>query len=439
MRFEWVFIEALAVFIENFIFLYFLYNWFISKRETIRPEILTWVILSIFGLTSVYIGFSGIVYDIGNPLILITYLFIAKRGKFLIKILFVIIIEIVVTATTILSTSIVSVLTDTSTTNILDHQDTSRLLALIFVKAMQVVLFYMLSRRRININILKKKSSILFSLVIVCILSCLLLIFYGTRGYEEIVNHAYLWTATGLLLILVVVFLLYEMLAKEESANLDLSAKLQRLELEANHFKEIDVMYSDLNRRHHEYKNSLILLRTQIENGDYTKAIQYIDEKNAVSMPVDTTLLTGNLVLDAVVNTKLWYAKAQKIETDVHVFYPENNVEDSDLCALIGNLLDNAIEGCLRMSDDNKRKFISLSMFPKGKNMTISVSNSFGGIIKKEGNRFTTSKDKRFHGIGIEYIDSIVAKYQGQVLREYINSVFETHIVIPLINVKEQD
>jgi len=90
------------------------------------------------------------------------------------------------------------------------------------------------------------------------------------------------------------------------------------------------------------------------------------------------------------------------------------------------------------MSDENKRKFISLSILSKGRNMTISVCNSFDGIVKKDGSRYLTSKDKRFHGIGIEYVDSIVAKYQGHVTRVNKDEVFETHIIIPITQSKEE-
>jgi len=110
-------------------------------------------------------------------------------------------------------------------------------------------------------------------------------------------------------------FLLYEVFVREEANNLDLSTRLQRHELESNHFKEINIMYTDINKWRHEYKNNLIALKSIIVNKNDNEAVEYIDKIFNIPMYNDEILQTGNLILDAVVSSKLWYAKSSGIKT----------------------------------------------------------------------------------------------------------------------------
>jgi sensor histidine kinase regulating citrate/malate metabolism len=229
------------------------------------------------------------------------------------------------------------------------------------------------------------------------------------------------------------------MFLREESSNLDLSTKLQRFELESHFYKEVDAIHNEIRLWKHEYNNNLIVLHKFIEHGENAEALKYIDSINHKARQNIEILQTGNLVLDAVVSSKLWLARSQGIDISVHAMYPENsNIEDNDLCAIAGNLLDNAIEACMRMSDESKNKFITFSLLTKGKNMIITISNSYDGDIKTEGGRFITGKDKRFHGIGIKYVTSIIEKYRGNVQMEYADGIFETNVLIPIVFVREE-
>ncbi len=101
---------------------------------------------------------------------------------------------------------------------------------------------------------------------------------------------------------------------------------------------------------------------------------------------------------------------------------------DTDITIILGNLLENAFEACLRQEDNNK--FISV----KGKcikdNLFINISNSFNKKIKVINGKFLSSK-KQGEGIGIKSINSIVDKYGGIVDFE-INDIFEVLVNIAI-------
>jgi len=165
----------------------------------------------------------------------------------------------------------------------------------------------------------------------------------------------------------------------------------------------------------------------------------YIDDISKEPERNLTTLQTGNIVLDAVVSAKLWLAQSRDIEVSLQAVYPEHNpVSDNDLCSIAGNLLDNAIEACGRMADTSGKKFIALSILVKGKNLILSISNSFDSELKREGGRYLTLKEGRFHGMGIAHVDSIVSRYQGQIIREHDHGIFETRVMLPLLPLKKE-
>jgi hypothetical protein len=311
-------------------------------------------------------------------------------------------------------------------------------MSLLFIKAMQVALFYFLAKRRVGTHALRGKTAIIFGLATAIPLSCLALLFVGVHGPNENMSGIIVWIAIGLLVIQIALFLLYEMFGHEETRYYEMATRLQRLELESHHFKELETVYTDIRTWKHEYKNNLLALNALIENNEYDKALAYIGGMGVLGHSCDGIILqTGNYVLDAVVSSKLGLARSRGIDVSVQAVYPENNnIDDNDLCAIAGNLLDNSIEACLRMGGEKQDRFIVFSLLTKGKNLTLSIGNSYEGVLKKDGDRYLTAKDRQFHGIGIQYVNSIVDRLQGHIMRECADGVFETHVMLPLIAVE---
>jgi len=434
MSFEWIVIETLAVIVENLAIVHFMSSRFESKRNSFSSQLLVWFALCVLGLVFVFAQIQTRAFDIVGCVAMFVYLHWAKRGVLWQKVLCIVITYALVACSSFIGAGISSMLIGVNMGHTLLFQDTSRLLALVFIKAMQVVLFFTLAKKPANSQVLKKNSLVMLSLTIVSVLSCIMLIFTKVHEFDSRLNSSLTWLAAGLLTVLVVIFLLYEMFMREETRNIDLSTQLQRLELEMRYFSEIDAVYADIRTWRHEYRNNLIALRTLVEHGEDGKALEFIDGISLDPMSDNDLLQTGNLVLDAVVSSKLWFANSHGIKVDIQAVYPKKNyIEDNDICAIAGNLLDNAIEACLRMGSENQDRFISFTLLVKGKNLALSICNSFEGAPNKDGDSYLTVKDKHFHGIGIKYVDSIVEKYGGHVVRSHAGGIFETHVMLPLI------
>ena len=434
MTTEWIAIEVIAIFVDGLTKVYFLNSRYTSKVESIAPQLLAWLILVGWGVIGTFLNFPVWLYDGMVIILVLFYLLLTKTGNLWPKIFGVVLTFALTVSSSVLGAGLASLMANVSVEHTQVNQDGSRMLAIIVIKTFQIIMFYMLSKKHFSFHALKKNPIIVLTCVVMVVLLCIMFMFFNLPKFHEQTNSVLVWLAAGLLLILIGVFVMYEIFIREESRNIDLTTQLQRLEMESHFFKELDVMLSDLRTGQHEFRNNLIALRAMIEAGRYENALEYLDKASIESFRERAMLQTGNPVLDAVVSSKLMLARSHNIETNIQAVYPETiAIQDNDLCAIIGNLLDNAIEACQRMNTDGQTRFITFSMFIKGKNLALSITNSYEGEIRRIGKKFITIKDHKFHGIGIQYVDSIIDKYQGHVLREYQDGVFETHVMLPLI------
>jgi sensor histidine kinase YesM len=365
---------------------------------------------------------------------------LAKQGGFLQKLFGVAITLGLSIGVSLSGAGLASLFINASINDTLVYKNDARLLTIITIQTLQIVLFYVLARKHYHIRDMKRKPTVVLSLGVLLVFFCLFFMLDNLSYNDERTNNIFIFLAVGMLFILIGAFLLYEVFVRENENSVALSMQVQRLEMESQYYRELNAVQADLRTWRHEYNNNLTALRALIESNSLERALAYIDKIGSNTCRDVALLQTGNPVLDAVVSSKLLYARSQDIEVSIHAMYPKNNIfKDNDLCAICGNLLDNSIEACERMGESDQPRFISFSLLTKGKNLTISIVNSYEGEVKRDGENYLTTKDERYHGIGMKFVGSITDKYQGHMLSEYNDGVFRTHIMLPLVSVSEEN
>ena len=167
----------------------------------------------------------------------------------------------------------------------------------------------------------------------------------------------------------------------------------------------------------------------------YEEAEHYLDMLNEDLTTVDTVIKTGNVMVDAILNSKLTMIKEKGISVDATAIVPQEvPLSGIDLSVLIGNLLDNAMEACMQIQKKEDR-FIRIYIDIVKKQLYISVTNSMQGKAKRFAGGFVSEKEGS-HGFGLLSIDRIVAKYHGYLNRQTENGVFATEVMLPLVNHK---
>ena len=139
---------------------------------------------------------------------------------------------------------------------------------------------------------------------------------------------------------------------------------------------------------------------------------------------------TGNLNADAVLNSKISLALKKGIRVDYKAAVPEIlPVSEIDLCAVLGNLIDNAVESCEKVEEDSR--FIRLYIGTLRSQLYVSVSNATNEHVRKLDEEYITAK-RGNHGHGLKRINRVVEKYGGYINRKNEPGVFVTEIMLPL-------
>ncbi len=203
-------------------------------------------------------------------------------------------------------------------------------------------------------------------------------------------------------------------------------------ELIDTHYQEVDTMYKQIRGWRHDYRNHIQTMKVLVANGDIDALKVYLDELDKDLSTVDTTVKTGNAMADAILNSKISLAKSKDIQVKVDAHIPVKlKMSELDLCVIIGNLFDNAMEASMALPKE--QRVIRVYMDMKNTQLYISFTNfTASKKMKKIGNKFFTTKGEG-HGFGLVRIDNIVERLDGYLSRNSEDGAFTTEILIPQV------
>ena len=203
-------------------------------------------------------------------------------------------------------------------------------------------------------------------------------------------------------------------------------------ELIDTHFQEVDTMYRQIRGWRHDYRNHIQALKVLVANGEIEAVKEYLDKLDVDLNTIDTVVKTGNAMADAILNSKISLAKSKNINVIVDAHIPlKLKTSELDLCVIIGNLFDNAIEASMLLPPD--KRMIRVYMDMKNTQLYISFTN-FTAVKKQKkfNNLFESTKGKN-HGLGLIQIDHIIERLDGYLSRNSEDGAFTTEILIPQV------
>ncbi len=208
-------------------------------------------------------------------------------------------------------------------------------------------------------------------------------------------------------------------------------AKYQK-ELIETHYQEVENMYQKMRGWRHDYRNHIQTMKVLALQNDIEAIKDYLDELDTDLNTVDTVIKTGNAMADAILNSKISLATSKNIPVKVDAHIPvELKMSEIDLCCIIGNLFDNAIEASLLLPE--QERLIRVYMEMKNTQLYISFTNlTASPKLKKHNNKFLTTKGEG-HGFGLMRIDNIIERLDGYLTRNSEDGAFTTEILIPQI------
>lgn len=200
--------------------------------------------------------------------------------------------------------------------------------------------------------------------------------------------------------------------------------------------QEVENLYGQIRGMRHDLRNHAQTMQAFIKLGQTEELEQYLKELSDSFEQVDDVLRTGNVMADAIINSKLSLARSGGIAVNAKAQVPAaSGIPDVSLCTILGNLLDNAMEACLRIPEPGER-FLRVYIAPMKGQLYVNVTNSAPGRAKTENGRYVSAKegrDKRArHGFGLSQIDRAAKLCGGYVNRQQDEGVFSTEVMLPL-------
>lgn len=228
-----------------------------------------------------------------------------------------------------------------------------------------------------------------------------------------------------------VLFLLLEGTLKSYQSGYEISTREFQQRVLAHQYGEIKDIYMNMRGWRHDYHNHIQVIKAQMALEKYDEVNAYLDELEQDLDRVDTYVKSGNLMADAILNSKLSMAQERNINISCKAeLPPELAVSDIDLCVILGNLLDNAIEACEKI-EENKR-FLRIYMAVNKKQLYISIQNSAREELDFNERHYISTK-RGNHGLGMKRVKLVVDKYEGFLNLQNEPGIFAAEVSIPLV------
>lgn len=201
--------------------------------------------------------------------------------------------------------------------------------------------------------------------------------------------------------------------------------KSEQAELLERDYTALSNAYAVNAKLFHDFHNHIGVLRQLLSHKKIADAVQYLDELQAPMQEMADTKWIGDETVDYLINSKTRTAEADGIQLNTQAEFPRHtNIRSADLCAVLGNLLDNALEAARQVPEPNQR-FINLTIRRINQMLIIKVENSFKVSPVNIGGSLKTIKENNgLHGWGLKSACTAAEKYDGTVQTSYTGNTF---------------
>lgn len=265
--------------------------------------------------------------------------------------------------------------------------------------------------------------------------SCSIVLIYNlyTLEYKD-AEYVHLSSTISIFLILflnVMFYNIYGRLSKTAELQKQNCIYEKQIELCKMHIQERAQMDVELREIQHNMKGHLICIKEYLDKKDEVALSTYLSGININFKDTRKICDTGNIVIDAIINTKYRECLKRNINFEIEIKIPCNNsFNNADLSVILENALENAVDATLKLP--NKQRYIKVNISFHHYNLLIEIKNSFDGNIKKslDGRYLTIKTDFKNHGIGLKSIERAASKYQGLVDPQILQNEFQLTILL---------
>ena len=206
--------------------------------------------------------------------------------------------------------------------------------------------------------------------------------------------------------------------------------KEEQAELLDRDYQSLNRLYSENARLFHDLHNHIELLHRHLTHGNVNEAVEYLEDLRGPVREITNSGWTGDEAVDYLIGNKAAVAQEQQIAAEVNMEFPRHtNIRSADLTAILGNLLDNALEAAKKARGD--QRFIRLTVRRINNMLVIKVENGCEAPpVAKQGELITSKTEGGLHGWGLKSVRTAAEKYDGIVETMYEDHVFRAVVTL---------
>lgn len=430
MELMWNIVDLFVNFVETFVIYRYMDTYFDGKYKTgnrwiwiIAVTILSFLILS---------SSDNIAYKLVLCIIILLFLHMNYKGKIVHKTIRLSCLLAVIFG--IENITVIALVTlFNKPVSIFAANNAYRLLAIVIAKFLIYIFVIWLGKRK-GRRVLELQSKPLFlalvvwlSVIIITIMILILKIYETTDINDDYVAILVFGFAVLCFQILGV----YQSIIKQAEEQMDINLSIQQKELQYKYATDIETSIEEMKRIRHDFANHMMCIIGYIELNHYDKLEEYVRE---LSNPIESSndiIIAGHPAISSMIYSKTLLAKKENIvisiETDIAASI---NISDIDLCVVVGNVMDNAIEACMKLEKDNRE--IKLLIKTKSDYFLFDCMNNVDtDTVIREDNVFKTNKkDKSIHGIGLRNVQTVAYKYKGEMKVDTHDNLFRIKLTL---------
>lgn len=253
---------------------------------------------------------------------------------------------------------------------------------------------------------------------------------YGLSSDKYILDH--IVTPKLILASTIVIILLFVKVIKDNKIKSQNEIMKNKLDMQYEHYLSVQESHMKVRKLYHDLNNHISTIDNLKNNSKEVN--EYVNNLKGEIKEFKSIYNTGNMILDIIITEKseICSKKGIKFICDIN-FSKVDFIKPIDVSSIFANILDNAIEACDKIKDENINKYIRIKGTISKSYFVLKCENSKVNMIKLNENKLLSDKmDKFKHGIGIQSIKSSLEKYEGEILFEDEKNKFTLNIYIPL-------
>lgn len=199
-------------------------------------------------------------------------------------------------------------------------------------------------------------------------------------------------------------------------------------EMQREQYEEMLGYLERTSRLKHDWRHHLLTIEGLTEKGDLAAVKQYLQDLIPEYSRGDEASICRNHIADVILRHYVAAAKARGIQMEIRADIAESlAVSDTDLCIILGNLVENAVEACMSIEDSKRLIVVKTEM--KGNQLVLMIKNTYQHEIIEKEHQFYSTKHKGM-GIGLESVKRVTEKYKGQMKVDYDENHFSVFILL---------